>query len=469
MLSLFVFHFPLLVHCLPLVTEQTARDAPQAQFSLIPSPQSNASSIPFQYRPVKTPDSEFKPVRFESPPQRLVMAYFPDWVADSFRPEDIPYRRFDWIDFAFSVPTEDKNLGWDDDSAPDKLHRLVSGAHACGTKVKLSLGGWTGSRYFSSDVQSSEARTAFANNILKVYKQFDVDGIDIDWEYPGNDGAAGNQVNPKDTQNFLQLLRTLRSVLPASTCITTASQTVPFADESGEPMLDLSEFADQLNWTMIMNYDATGSSPSPGPNAPLSDGCKNSSQPDSNAASAVQRWMAAGFPPEKLVLGVPSYGYLSSSSAETLHQRRKARFSSSRGRNKSRTTSDVRLIAEDDQQEGQIMFRELVRQGALVRSPLANGTQDNGASSPSFNANNSSTFVGVHGFTRYWDSCSETPFLRSPSQNQVATYDDPESFSLKAEFVKKMGLRGVNMFDTHGDTDEGDLTMSLRNVLEFST
>lgn len=77
----------------------------------------------------------------------LVMAYYPDWVADSFPPEKIDFSRFDWIDFAFAVPDENYGLGWDGSStAPDLLGRLVSLAHGKGKKVKLSIGGWTGSK-----------------------------------------------------------------------------------------------------------------------------------------------------------------------------------------------------------------------------------------------------------------------------------------------------------------------------------
>lgn len=77
----------------------------------------------------------------------LVMAYYPDWAGDAFPPEKIDFGRFDWVDFAFAVPGADFNLTWDgSDDAPDLLQRLVAHAHAAGKKVKLSVGGWTGSR-----------------------------------------------------------------------------------------------------------------------------------------------------------------------------------------------------------------------------------------------------------------------------------------------------------------------------------
>lgn len=84
-----------------------------------------------------------------------VMAYYPDWVAASFPPEKIDFSRFDWIDFAFAVPDSNYGLGWDgSDSAPDLLKRLVSLAHAKGKMVKLSIGGWTGSKCVIPDSSS---------------------------------------------------------------------------------------------------------------------------------------------------------------------------------------------------------------------------------------------------------------------------------------------------------------------------
>jgi chitinase len=75
------------------------------------------------------------------------MAYYPDWVGSTFPPERIDFTRFDWIDFAFAVPDANFALAWDDpETGPDLLRRLVKSAHAHGTKVKLSLGGWSGSK-----------------------------------------------------------------------------------------------------------------------------------------------------------------------------------------------------------------------------------------------------------------------------------------------------------------------------------
>ncbi|KAG6821601.1 hypothetical protein H0H93_000110 [Arthromyces matolae] len=407
-------------------------DDSQVEFSM-KSPSRQPKTV--HVRPVPT-----------SEPRPLVMAYFPDWVGDNFRPEDISCL-FDWVDFAFALPTKNMDLSWDEpDTAPDKLTRLISRAHECGSKAKLSIGGWTGSQLFSSAVRTSTSRSLFAKNILKVYKKFGLDGIDLDWEYPGHEGAQGNVFRPEDSHNFLLFLKTLRSVLPLGTCITAAAQTVPFMDENGNPMKDLKPFATFLNWTMLMNYDDFDSSTEPGPNAPMYDGCHNSTQPDYNAAAGVQLWMDAGFPSSQLVLGVPTYGYLSTSSANGLRQRRRSRSTRFR---KDTASSQVKLVAEDNAVQGQIMFREIVKQGGLSRTDAVDNTQ-------------AASFKGAGGFTRYWDTCSATPYLRSRSAQQIVSYDDPDSLSMKGQFVACTKMHGVSMFDIHGDTENGDLVHAMK-------
>ena len=130
-------------------------------------------------------------------------------------------------------------------------------AHAQGRKVKLSIGGWTGSRFFSRGVRTAPARSSFAKAILHAYKNFDLDGIDIDWEYPNGDGA-GNEKSPKDAANFLKFLKLLRKMLPPNATITAAVALAPFTGPDGQPLSDVREFADVLDWVLLMNYDVWG-------------------------------------------------------------------------------------------------------------------------------------------------------------------------------------------------------------------
>lgn len=114
------------------------------------------------------------------------------------------------------------------------------------------------SRYFSSSVATDKSRNAFAASINKAYIDFELDGIDIDWEYPAQQGEGHNKVSQDDTANFLTFLKLLRTTLPRSARITAAAQTVPFAGRNGNPSKSLAAFADVFDYVLLMNYDAWG-------------------------------------------------------------------------------------------------------------------------------------------------------------------------------------------------------------------
>ena len=183
--------------------------------------------------------------------------------------------------------------------------------------------------------------------------------------------------------------------------------------------------------------NAAAASSNPGPNAPLSDACQNSTQPTANAEAAIKAWTAAGVPLSKLVLGAPSYGYISTSPVTRLRQR-----------DQNASPPNVHALTDEGANEGQVQFRELVRQGVLRRDPTSLGG-----------------YVGGGGFAREWDGCSSTPFLRSDATGQIITYDDGQSLELKSAYAKQSGLLGINIFDIHGDTDEWELLASIRRGL----
>lgn len=127
----------------------------------------------------------------------------------------------------------------------------------------LSIGGWTGSRFFSSAVATDANRTAFANSIVDVVSQYQLDGIEIEcalfqssevfhsparsWEYPSKQGMGCNVVSTNDSANLLSFLQTLHSMAP-NLILSAAVSLKPFLDSNGNPMSDVSEFAKVLDY-----------------------------------------------------------------------------------------------------------------------------------------------------------------------------------------------------------------------------
>lgn len=342
-----------------------------------------------------------------------------------------------------------------------------------------------------------------------------------DWEYPGVQGAGGNVVSANDTVNFLTFLQTLRSALGPQALLTAAVSTSPFHLPSTMLTADSQKvfagFGKVLDYILIMNYDTYGGGATAGPNAPLDasssiPACTQLSsqnsddEPSTSAKGSIDAWTKSGFPAERILLGVPSYGYVYETSATTLAEPTKKRRSMSWTENSkkaaaerkakkqmartfmpspvaasgpddpstSSTPSDaspppaaqafaaqvasVKLTADSS---AQIQFLELIQAGALQTTTAS--------ASASASANSSSgppsSFVGGGGFVRQWDGCSSTPFLTSSSSKQLVSYDDPASLLLKAQFAKQRGIGGVNMFDVHGDTASWDLVDALRSGL----
>lgn len=193
----------------------------------------------------------------------------------------------------------------------------------------------------------------------------------------------------------------------------------------------------------------------PGPNAPLSDACGTSQRPQDNAEGGLNAWKAAGFPANQIALGIAAYGYIHKSDATELEMRRELPRQTNTTISSSNTTSfggnnttstngsGAVTLQADTGGESQIQFKSLLEQGAL-----------------------SSSFEGAGGFTRHWDNCSSTPFLTS--DGVLLSYDDPESIKMKGAYAREHGMRGLGMWDIHGDTKDWALTKAARAGLGLS-
>lgn len=160
-------------------------------------------------------------------------------------------------------------------------------------KVLLSVGGW-GAGNFSEMAASADYRRKFAKECLDIVKEFNLDGIDIDWEYPTS-RAAGISASPDDTDNFTLLMKQLRETLGADRLLTIATVA------SGE-YIDFRAVVPYLDFVNTMTYDID--------NAPLHHSALYNSEntPALSCDGAIKAHIAAGVPAGKLVMGVPFYG-----------------------------------------------------------------------------------------------------------------------------------------------------------------
>lgn len=159
-------------------------------------------------------------------------------------------------------------------------------------KVLLSVGGW-GAGNFSEMAADERCRSRFAQNCLAAVKKYNLDGIDLDWEYPTS-SVAGISSSGNDTRNFTLLLQDLRKALGNDRLITMAS-----ADNA--KYVDFRSAIFYLNFVNVMTYDM---GKPPYHNAGLYPSDKTQMSCDESVALHYK----AGVPYDKIVLGIPFFG-----------------------------------------------------------------------------------------------------------------------------------------------------------------
>ncbi|KAF9920916.1 hypothetical protein FBU30_009126 [Linnemannia zychae] len=342
----------------------------------------------------------------------------------------------------------------------DNMQQLVARGNAAGVPILMSIGGWTGSQTFSTVAASASLRATFINNAMVFVRQntngpdaenpngWGMDGIDIDWEYPGREGAVCNTYSPQDSANYLLLLKELRAQLdlefPTKRKLLTAAVRVqPFDDATGKPMKNVAAFVPYFDWIAIMAYDIMGSwSSTTGGNAPFN----TPSAPGEpfSVVQSVNAWRSAGWPAEKLVVGTAFYGRSLTATVNMNTQNPVTMYAP--------FSPTVPKGGPSDSQETNFYCNEgSAWSGQWTWKELRGGPLSGGPSTPSA------------GWTRHWDNQTQIPWLFNPSTSMFISYDDIQSLSVKVDYVKSQDLKGVMLWDMSYDYN-GELINVLNQV-----
>ncbi len=236
----------------------------------------------------KQPSQEELGTRHGDPAEKILLAYV-------FRMQELPDATYlTHINYAFGHVNDSFNGVRIDN--PKELHQLVSIKRTYPhVRILISIGGW-GSGNFSEMCGDEALRSAFAKDCRRVVDEFKLDGIDIDWEYPGED-VAQISASENDIDNYTLLMRDIRAAIGPDKLLTHATA------GSGK-FYDFAALDEYLDWTNVMSYDLGNA---PYHNAPLYP--SELLEPESMSVSeCIQAHLDKGIPPEKLVLGMPFYG-----------------------------------------------------------------------------------------------------------------------------------------------------------------
>ena len=277
-------------------------------------------------------------------------------------------------------------------------------------KILISLGGWTWSKNFSDAVLSDTSNRNFSQSAVDIVAKHDLDGVDIDWEYPGMIGDS-NVFRPEDKQNYTILFKNLREQLDSLGKTTGKKYYVTTAvggnvDYISTTEMDkVSQYCDFIN---LMAYDFAGG------NDTLSNhhtGLYPSSPEHSKYSSTdegVKMFLNAGVPANKLVVGMGFYG---------------------KGWEMESTDNNG-------------LFRRTKK-----------GTRGGGFGYIK------DSLEGKNGFVKYWDDVAKSPYIFNAEKKIFISYDDERSIKEKTDYIKKNNLRGAMFWEYEDDPKENLLTV----------
>lgn len=282
-------------------------------------------------------------------------------------------------------------------------------------KTLLAVGGWNeGSSKFSAIAASPERRKEFIENTIMFLRKNDFDGLDLVWTYP----AFREGGTPEDKKNYVQLVQELREGFDRESSSGDERLLLTMAVPTGLDFIDkgfdVSKLNKHLDWMNVLsydydfNYDASTHVNHHSPLYPLKKLANNEYKSNLNINATIKYYLNAGASPEKLVVGIPSYGRSYTLKDAAVHE----------------INSPVSGVGEK--------AKTITDSGFLPYYEICDNIKNHGWKVEE-------TETGIAG-----------PYAHK--EKQWVGYDDEMSVKKKAEYVVKMGLGGI-MFWTL-DTDD---------------
>lgn len=317
----------------------------------------------------------------------LVFGYYSTW--NFFGYTDMMLETCDVINLCFGYVTADFKV--DATSIIPYINQVLK-AREAGIRVVLSIQGYsTAGTNFSKAASTDAGRRSLAESMLRVIEKYHLDGIDIDWEYPGYNTGTSVAV---DKANYTLLCKQIVETLKAANPDYLVTAAIP-GGSNGTSRFDLGSVAKYLDYIHIMTYDvqngsyATHHSPLYKSSATLS-GC--------SVQESVNSYISCGVPKSKIVIGLAFYG-----------KRTKA---TSLG---GRASGGYKAIVYT----------------ALVEDYLSR--------------------IG-NGVTYGFDEAAQAPYLLDTQNGYFITYEDEYSIAAKCKFAVDQNIAGVMIWEIGEDT-----------------
>jgi chitinase len=325
-------------------------------------------------------------------------------------------------------------------------------------KILPSVGGWTLSDPFFAFTEKAnrDVFVASMKQFLKTWKFYD--GIDIDWEFPGGDGASKNLGDPiKDGPAYVALMQELRTMLNGLEAETGRTFELTSAIGTGYDKIedvDYAAAAQYMDYIFAMTYDffggwnnVTGHQTGLNCGSHLNvDECNGTGLDDSGAprkgpaytiSNAVDLLLAQGVAAKQIVVGAAMYGRgwegVSPDNATIIDNPMTAPGAGKLTGSKAQGVWEAGIIDY---------------KGLAANMVGASGT-------------------GVNGFEVGYDEVAEAAYVWNKQSGKLVTYDSPRSVIAKGEYVKASGLGGLFAWEI--DADNGDILNAMHEGLGGTT
>ncbi|MCH1928741.1 glycosyl hydrolase family 18 protein [Shewanella sp. A25] len=290
-------------------------------------------------------------------------------------------------------------------------------------KILPSVGGWTLSDpfFFLDDSAKRATFVASVKEFLQTWKFFD--GVDIDWEFPGGNGANTSLGKPTDGQTYVTLMRELRAMLDELSAETGRSYELTSAISAGDDKIvkvDYQAAQQYMDYLFLMSYDFNGgwSNTELGHQTNLYEASwdPNTRYTTDNGVKAL---LAQGVTPSKIVVGAAMYG------------RGWSGVHGYSGNNPFTGTATGKV--KGTWEAGVVDYRQIVND-----------------------------YMGA-GWSYSYDETAEAPSVFNAATGDLITFDDPRSVKAKGQYVLSNQLAGLFAWEI--DADNGDILNAMHEGL----
>lgn len=308
------------------------------------------------------------------------------------------------------VPTEDHDMNWTDRSKMPLFIRLYGlKRRNMAIKIVLGVGGWTArSLGYNEATRNSTNRNKFITQAIKFLREWNFDGIDLDWEYPGD---PVSDADPDSKENFDTLVTEFRHAVNNESEISGKRRLLITSAVAADPKkvqdgYNVSNLCDKLDYVSVMTYDFHGGGwdIQTGLNSPLYSKMNtelNGTIDWKNVNYSINNWILNGCSPNKLNVGLAAYG-------------RSFTLKNSTSNKIGAPSLKSGYAGPFTKEDGVMAFFEICDK---IRS---------------------------ENWTKYWDDQQQSNY--ATLDNQWIGYDDKRAIALKVKWASSMNLGGTMLW-----------------------